>query len=581
MFFKRSPSHQVNSEPDTALVASPRWRLTWWQRKNRLAVDGEWLEIPQRTIQSETELMAYDRVLPVQDSFTGCMAVLVLSSRNKVRPDVVLVVTRSFYSHDPRYFSELERVWREQGQIVECLIAPEGIVRRLYQQRIKKDSAGLREAMASSSRFFESLITRAFQMRATDVHISVLDDELGLVRFRIDAQLWKDDEYPRSDLIEACAAAYTILASSVSRSDPTFNIMQSQSCAIVMDVQEQPLRLRYQHIPLDDNGFECILRLLPNKRIFTLQELGYTPSQIALIAQANRNRIGGTFIAGVTGSGKTTTLRTLMTLNEGRHRIKQYSVEDPVEYKIPGVSQISIQRSANDDGTADPYIAIGKVLMRADPEEIQIGEVRDQRTASIMKNMILSGHKIYSTVHAASAFGVIERITSDEIGILRPTLASQQFLNMIMYQTLVPTLCAHCKRPATEILPSALLQTIGQRYDIDVDQVRTAHPEGCEHCNGMGYHGMKVVAEVLVPDDDVLSLIRQGRDIEAERHWRMSRSAAFWHEDMQGKTAFEHALYDMSRGVLDPRTLEETFQPLDSYKMVTRGDIPLRTAACA
>lgn len=571
MWFSQKSSQDSAGRPEqTSVVPRKSWFKRLFRIHHRKASHEEILDVPTRTIHAESELMAYDRVLPVQDGFMGCMAVLVLSSRDKKQIDMVLVVTRSFYSNDPRYFAELESLQLEDGRVIECLIAPEGIVRRLHQPRVKKVSVKQREALASSSRFFESLITRAYGMRATDVHISVHDDDLGLVRFRIDAQLWKDDDYPRTDLVEACAAAYTILASPVSRSDPTFNVSQAQSCAIVMSVDDQPLRLRYQHIPLDDNGFECILRLLPNKKIFSLQELGYTPSQIALITLANRNRIGGTFIAGVTGSGKTTTLRTLMTLNEGRQRIKQYSVEDPVEYKIPGVSQISIQRSANEDGTVDPYMAIGKVLMRADPEEIQIGEVRDPRTASIMKNMILSGHKIYSTVHAASAFGVIERITSEEIGIQRATLTSRLFLTMIMYQTLVPMLCGHCKLPAQGHLPPALLQVMRDRYAIDVSQVCTANPQGCDHCNGMGQHGMKVVAEVLVPDEQVLDLVREGRDIEAERHWRQTRHAPYTSEDMTGKTAFEHALYDMSRGVLDPLVIEETFQPLDTYPLLAQ-----------
>ena len=289
---------------------------------------------------------------------------------------------------------------------------------------------------------------------------------------------------------------------------------------------------------------------------------------------------GGVFVAGVTGSGKTTTLNALMTMLARDGSRKLFTIEDPVEYETPGVSHLSIQRGAA--GGAAPFHGARLAFLRMDPDVGLFGEIRDGLSASMAQAAIQTGHKILSTVHATSALGIVGRLSSRLLGLAREDLCDPEFLSALVYQVLMPINCEHCKRPAAAVMGADALQTFQAGFGLDPVKIYCASAQGCTHCRrpGIDYGegllpgpgragladdahdgtaGVKVGAEVIVPDLRLLDLLRQGRDAEARRHWRRRRRAPFTDADMDGKDAWGHVLYDVALGRVDPFHFERTF----------------------
>ena len=161
------------------------------------------------------------------------------------------------------------------------------------------------------------------------------------------------------------------------------------------------------------------------------------------------------------------------------------------------------------------------------------------------------------------------RLTSQHIGLLREDVCNAEFLSTLVYQVLMPINCAHCKVPALSALPVSTLVEYEKYFGLDVSTLRCASDQGCAHCQvpGLevaqgghaGVKGVKVCAEVLALDNTILSLLHQGQDLQARSHWLGLRSSGFDAEDMLGKEAWGHALYDMAQGRIDPYHFERTF----------------------
>lgn len=448
------------------------------------------------------------------------------------------------------------------------------ILAKFQKAEAKADQPDLVRDKTAAVRYFEDVMAAAIKAGATDAHFEARKGEETVVRFRINGVMekWKAVDY--QDALDAVGAAYTTLATENSRSEPTFNAGLMQSCSIELPQPNGMLyRIRYQSSPTL-GGFDVVLRLLKIEltnsggKEPSLTALGYSEYHAHVMDLARRKNDGAIILAGVTGSGKSTTLKTLMTMG-GSHRAKrkQWSIEDPVEYKMFGVSQVSVQRTAKGDGSeVNPFTASVRMVLRADPDTVMVGEIRDKETGSLCKSMVLSGHQIMSTIHARSAAAVVTRLASEEIALSREIMGLRGFLSALVYQRLAPINCPECALPATGNIPQDRLDLIWELFRIRPDGIKVVNPAGCPHCEGRGIKGQTVLAEVIVPDETILAHIRDGRDAMAESAWRHTRIAAFDHPDMQGKTAFEHGLYKMAIGLIDPETLEDAFEPFEMYQ---------------
>lgn len=486
--------------------------------------------------------------------------------------DFVILVTNSFYGGN-FHLTLKSSIIAKGGKVAGEYVIEDGAIRILY---VNNEKTTLKEV---SGMFNEELTDRINKMlkaavdaRVTDLHICARNDTYGNtggILFRIDGYLRVWEKFPYEDLLLLTGYMYTKLAAESSRSEASFNPKANQACTIELAIDGLLLRVRYQSVRVS-GGFDVIMRLLllnKDDKSLTLEQLGYSRTQCKELDLASRKSVGVIIISGVTGSGKSTTLKTLMTMNPDMNLVKSYSIEDPVEYKIFGVSQIGVQRSSAQSSTTNPYLETMRVIMRADPDVIMPGETRDIHSTDMLQTMVQSGHQVMTTVHASSAIEIVDRMCSKEMGMSRHTMSTKSFLSALVYQKLIPCLCKHCKLPAHEVVDNEMLELMERKFGISTNTFYAANEinNECEFCGGTGIRGVTTAAEIILPTPEFLKLIRDGKDQEAEIYWRNLRKVGFDHEDMTGKTAFEHGLYKVTQGLIDPRHLEKNFDPIESY----------------
>lgn len=417
----------------------------------------------------------------------------------------------------------------------------------------------------------EELVRDAINDKATDIHLCCREGS-GMALFRVHSRMYPYRGYDVATCEQIAGYLFTQMADSRTRSLGTFSLeSKSLSCMVPTVVNGTHYKLRYKYIRLAD-GWDVIIRVLavetaglPSK---TFEELGYEVSQIRQLELSAARSIGLIAITGPTGSGKSTTVKAAMEFDPNRRFRKRYSVEDPVEYKIFMVSQISIQRSDHEEEDDSNVALLGTLrdILRADPDEVLVGETRDRATASIVGDFVLTGHKLYTTLHTSSAFGALLRL--NRLGLDRHILADRQFISSVAFQRLLPILCPHCCVPAKDVLPESMLKLLPGKFGINPEAVRCSSEDGCPQCRKRGVIGSTVVAEIVTPDKVIRQFIAEGKDEQAEDYWRKSRRAGYDEADMTGKTAYEHALYKVSQGLIDPRDLEREFEPLEGYELV-------------
>ena len=247
-------------------------------------------------------------------------------------------------------------------------------------------------------------------------------------------------------------------------------------------------------------GEDVVLRILDKKAVadeisgLSLDRVGFDEVTLALIRRLSQEPYGMLLVAGPTGSGKTTTLYAAISeINNGRDKI--ITIEDPVEYVLPGVLQIPVNEKKGLN------FARGlRSVLRHDPDKIMVGEIRDGETAQISVQAALTGHLVFSTVHANSVFDVVGRFLHMGVDVYGFVSA----LNGVIAQRLVRVNCPHC---SIGMMPDAALIEISGLSYYDLSDWKWRMGVGCEHCRWTGFKGRRAVAEVLLLDDEMRELI--------------------------------------------------------------------------
>lgn len=472
----------------------------------------------------------------------------------------------------------------------KALIEP-NVLNQLYDKRTNADNQSANADDSTVVLYFEKVLKDALIEKVSDIHFEVRPNG-AVIRMRKNGDMMEyepDKRLTYKDANDICSVIYNVLASTKAVSFDPRDCQQAAVNYFVKgqgDLKEQNLKLRYQSVPAYPDGYDVILRVLPvgNSEEFTpLQVLGYTEQQVGDLIDISARPVGSLIIAGVTGSGKSTTMKNLLmyiNANAG-FRLKIYSIEDPPEYNIPRITQIPVVIGKDFDPTKmSPFEKPIKACMRGDPDIIMIGEVRDKITGDLTKKAIQSGHQVLTTVHATSAIGIIDRF--QDFGLTRSVLGSPDFLTGLIYQKLMPIVCTHCSIDFHKHVNSAE----ASKKDVDMyRRLTTVMPNinkypinmrsenGCKFCKGSGIIGRTVCAEVVKIDIEMMKFIEQGRTLDLIIYWRSLSDRKSDTENMRGKTCMEHAFQKMLTGKICPFDVEASFKPITEMLLDTHNTI--------
>jgi type II secretory ATPase GspE/PulE/Tfp pilus assembly ATPase PilB-like protein len=320
-----------------------------------------------------------------------------------------------------------------------------------------------------------ALIGRAVNQRVSDIHINPQPREV-LVRFRIDGVL-RDAEPVERRLHNAIVARLKVMA----QLDIAEKRMP-QDGSFVIYIGGSPVDVRAAFMPTK-HGEQVVLRVLQRETKLELPELGMSPEMEAIFMRAIEQPYGAVISCGPTGSGKTTTLyAALDRLNDGLRSIA--TIEDPVEYQLPGVMQTEV--NARIGLTFSRGL---RTILRADPDAILVGEIRDDETAQIAIQAAMTGHLVLTTLHTNDASGAIARLRT--LGV-DPDLLSGA-INCIVSQRLARRICMHCRE--------AYEPTAEQSIEMNLIQTGAAHTlyraGGCLQCGNTGYSGRVALYELM------------------------------------------------------------------------------------
>jgi type IV pilus assembly protein PilB len=358
----------------------------------------------------------------------------------------------------------------------------------LFAERLTRDSA-----VSPVVRLVDTVIFTALERRASDIHIEARDTEV-VVKYRIDGVL-----------VHAMAPISKEWHSTIlSR----IKVMSELDIAERRVPQDGRFRVRYKGRFVDFrvsimpsiHGEDAVLRVLDKETLsekfhnLSLEVVGFSEEELRKIRRYIREPYGLVLVTGPTGSGKTTTLYA--AINEIKSdEDKIITIEDPVEYQVRGITQIPVNEKKG------LTFARGlRSILRHDPDKIMVGEIRDEETAQIAIQSALTGHLVFTTVHANNVTDVIGRFIN--MGVEPYNFVSA--LNCIVAQRLVRVVCDHCKKLVR--YPADILQASG--LDPDVwSEVSFTEGAGCLECSGTGFHGRSAITELLDLSDQIREMI--------------------------------------------------------------------------
>lgn len=435
--------------------------------------------------------------------------------------------------------------------------------------------AASRTALADA---FNDMVDWGVRNGASDLHLNVrLREPVSEVRFTLAGRYVSPQRFermPTNMLVDMLSVAWMDISGG---NGAVFDPLVEQQGSMTRRVDGKTVMLRWASLAADQGPSVC-LRLLDRdarSQVPGLEQLGYLPDQTEQIGRVMLSEGGIVIFAGTVGSGKSTSLASLIR-GLPAHR-KVITIEDPVEYIIPGAIQNTVARNL-DAAAHQTYAAKLRTLKRSAMTDVLLGEVRDQETGRALMDLAGSGVNVYTTVHAPSAAHIPERLASDFIGVSRDFLATPGMLKLLVYQALLPVLCLHCAlgaycltdgdthldgKPRSSKEWSGWLHLIQTLYGDASGMLRVRNAAGCSACRRPqlpelnGYAGRTVVAEIVEP----AAAVRQPT-ADNGRHYR---------------GAMECAILKAYAGQIDPRDIESRFHAFETQRRL-QGDKSARQA---
>ncbi len=451
-------------------------------------VDLEERPIDPSAVQLVKESFArYHQLLPIGRDDGGRLLVAMVNPTNVFSLDDIRSVTgediKPLMAEPNQLMAAIDRVWG----VAET---DEAILR--IEQDTLDDEVELQAAAAEDApviQFVNQLITRAVNERASDIHFDPAEKEMR-IRFRIDGVLHEVMTVPRA------ATASVISRVKIMAEIDIAERRIPQDGRIALSVNGRAVSLRVVTLPTS-YGESIVVRVLEETAgMMTLPELGMSAYNLKVFEANFRRPWGSIVVTGPTGSGKSTTMyATLMELNQPSRNI--ITIEDPIEYRLPGVKQMQVNRKA---GLS--FASALRSILRADPDIVMVGEMRDLETTKIAAEAALTGHLVITSLHTNDAASTPIRLL--DMGI-EPFMVTSS-LNAIVAQRLARRLCERCKEPmdpsgdeALEaVLPEWVFNDTGHNFYRAV---------GCNACSGTGYRGRMGIHEVMEMTEEIDHLI--------------------------------------------------------------------------
>jgi len=478
---------------------------------------------------------------------------------------VSLLVAQEAWASHPQF--EIGRRLKDaRCRVGEMRRASREVVRATHDQHRSQGVAEKSNSDIENSAW--DLINRAISAGASDIHLETRGS-FAQVWFRVYGERLEQPNMSMSTATGICNTLYGFHADSNSK-ETAWDPDTVKECSIEHTCPDgSKAQLRFESTPIhpaSDKNFQAVIRvLLMEGKTKQLSDIGYTAGHISVIEEMLVGAQGIVLLVGPTNSGKSTSMQAFMQrIFDVRGRsIKAVTVEDPVEYVIPGACQMGVPkgRKALEGREGSVFRTFLKATLRLDPDVVLVGEIRDSESAESTKDLVLAGRKLLSTLHVYEAFAAFERLK--ELGVPPSVLYMEGFISGIIYQRLVPVLC-ECAMPFEQAIKAglirpALAERVARVSDLRRDNVRIRQRGGCAKCGYSGIVGRTTCAELLVPDATFLAHLRSGNEAAARAHWHSDPALGI--EDL-GVTAVAHAIQKMRLGLLDPADIETQIGPL-------------------
>lgn len=501
---------------------------------------------------------------PLPEALREVMAVVPAEGSD----DRVYVSVLASSRFDPMVLSEIQRLQRA-GWTAAVTSCSADDLREAINASLKSQQHGRQDLDPRIINMARALFSEAALLHASDIHIRVSTHTV--IYLRVNGAFRYLREITRDEGRQFLRSLYQGQAGSTGVSYQELEFQDGQ----VTDRSVLPkslAALRVQRGPMLGGEF-MVLRLLSapeatktrgartisgaavgNVGLQRFLRFGYVREQAAALVAVARQPFGLTIFSGPTGSAKSTALKTALEYQHDIYPHKTvYTIEDPAEYPIDGAVQLSLAGANSDEARKATFQKALRVAMRSDPDILMVGEIRDDVTASLAFDAVLTGHQMWSTVHAQDVFLVVTRLV--RLGLDPREFVNPAILRLMVGQRLIPTLCPHCALPFDRYaahLDQDLVAII-RAWGVTTTGLRIAHPQGCPSCQGSGVSGRAVVAEVVAMTPDLAARLREDVAAAAD-HWRRA----------EGNLSFtDHALLHLFAGRCDP-----------THMLANTGDLP-------
>ncbi len=494
-------------------------------------------------VENPIMMLDYDIIRLVPESF---------ARKQEIMPLFLRLGTLTIATNDPLDFTCLEDLAMITGLEIRTVISSKSdinkAIERAYRRSsaddimedIRSDSSGLSSAdleeldaddasmaerveSAPVVKLVNSLIIEAYQQNASDIHIEP-EETFTRVRFRIDGDLQVYNQFSH-DVHQLISTRIKIISGMniAEKRIPQDGSFRFRNEFMSFDLRISSLPTAY--------GEKIVMRLLGADKSITydLHSLGLSEYTVAMIEKALKIPHGILLVTGPTGSGKTTTLYSMLAkLNDPRKAI--ITVEDPIERKFESITQVQLNTRAG------LTFASGlRSILRQDPDTIMVGEIRDTETAEIAIRAAITGHFVLSTIHTNDALSTVVRLT--DMGI-EPFLVASS-VKCVISQRLVKKICVHCKTiHEVETSDNLLLKA----------DFKEAHRgKGCKHCNNTGYSGRTAVFEIILIDAGLEQLISKGAEMDDLKDYARSKKMRMLSDEVidlikEGTTTIEEGV---------------------------------------